>query len=95
LFIFQSNFTIIFFSYKLAPEHPFPFPTQDCYNATKYVLESGFEFGDTSRVVLAGDSAGGNIVAVMTQRLLAEKINLPKLQVLIYPWTQMVKNLKI
>jgi acetyl esterase/lipase len=55
------------------------------------VMESGDEFGDTNRVILAGDSAGGNVVAVMTQRLLAEKLKQPKLQVLIYPWLQMVK----
>ena len=54
-------------------------------------MESGDEFGDTDRVILAGDSAGGNVVAVMTQRLLAEKLKQPKLQVLIYPWLQMVK----
>jgi len=77
-------------SYKLAPQYPFPAPTTDCYAVTKYVMESGDEFGDTNRVILAGDSAGGNIVAVMTQRLLAEKLKQPKLQVLIYPWLQMV-----
>ncbi len=58
------------------------------------MLESGKEFGDTGRVILAGDSAGGNIVAVMAQRLLSENVNLPKLQVLIYPWMQMVIALK-
>lgn len=57
---------------------------------TKYVLESGAEFGNVNKVILAGDSAGGNIVAAMTQRLRSEKITQPKLQVLIYPWTQMV-----
>ena len=77
-------------SYKLAPEHPFPTPTDDCYNVTKYILESSNEFGDTNKVILAGDSAGGNAVAVMTQRLKAENMKMPLLQVLIYPWTQMV-----
>lgn len=63
---------------------------EECYTVTKYVLGSGNEFGDTNRVILAGDSAGGNVVAVMTQRLNFEKKKMPKLQVLIYPWTQMV-----
>jgi len=36
------------------------------------------------------DSAGGNAVAVVSQRLLAENLKQPKLQVLIYPWLQMV-----
>ena len=74
----------------MAPEYPYPAPTNDCYSVTKYVLESGDEFGDTDRVILAGDSAGGNIVAVMTQKLLAEHVKMPKIQVLVYPWLQMV-----
>ncbi len=74
----------------MAPENPYPAPTSDCYTVTKYVMESGNEFGDTNRVILAGDSAGGNAVAVVSQRLLAENLKQPKLQVLIYPWLQMV-----
>ena len=76
----------------MAPEHPYPTPINECYTLTKYVLESSHEFGDTDRVVLAGDSAGGNIVAVMTQKLLADGLKIPKLQVLVYPWTQMLNN---
>lgn len=53
-------------------------------------MQSKNEFGDSSRVILAGDSAGGNIVAVMTQKLMADRFKMPKLQVLVYPWIQMV-----
>lgn len=77
----------------MAPEHPFPTPTDDCYALTKYVLESGNEFGDTNKVIISGDSAGGNIACVVSQRLKAEGLKQPLMQVLIYPWTQMV-NLK-
>lgn len=68
----------------MAPEHPFPLPTTDCYVVTKYVFENALnEFkGDPDRIILAGDSAGGNVVAVLTQRFLREKRKLPKLQVL-------------
>ena len=76
----------------MAPEHPYPASINDCYSVTKYVLESSNEFGDSNRVILAGDSAGGNIVAVMTQKLMQEKINMPKLQILVYPWLQMFNN---
>jgi arylacetamide deacetylase len=79
----------------LAPENPFPKPTEECYILTKYVLESKNEFGNTNKVILAGDSAGGNCVAVMTQRLKVEKVKQPILQVLIYPWTQLVRLLYI
>ena len=74
----------------MAPENPFPKPTEECYILTKYVLESKNEFGNTNKVILAGDSAGGNCVAVMTQRLNEENVKQPILQILIYPWVQMV-----
>ena len=74
----------------MAPEHPFPTPTNDCYSVTKYIFDNPDEFSiDADRVVVAGDSAGGNIVAVLTQKLLQEGKKQPKLQVLIYPWMQM------
>jgi acetyl esterase/lipase len=49
------------FSYRLAPEHPFPAGLEDCYTVAKYVLEHGDSKIlriDRSRVALAGDSAG-------------------------------------
>jgi acetyl esterase/lipase len=75
----------------MGPEHPYPIPTDDCYAATKHILKYPADFrADPSRIVLAGDSAGGNAVAVMTQRLLTENHSfpLPKLQLLIYPLCQ-------
>ena len=84
------NRKFINLSYRKSPEYPYPVPTDDSYELAKHVLESGTVYGDTDRVILAGDSAGGNIVAVLTQRLNQEYIKKPKLQVLIYPWTQMV-----
>jgi acetyl esterase/lipase len=81
----------LFLSYRLAPEYPHPIPINDCYSATKYILQNPREFNaDPSRIVIAGDSAGGNATAVVTQRILAEKLPQPKLQVLIYPWLQMI-----
>lgn len=86
------NIVVISVDYKMAPENPFPIPTNECYTVTKYVLESGDEFGDSGKVMLIGDSAGGNAVAVMTQRLKAENVKQPLLQILIYPWVQMFNN---
>ena len=70
---------------------PYPGPVDDCYTVTKYVMTHASEFGgDANRIVLAGDSAGGNAVSVVTQRLLRDKLKMPKLQVLIYPWNQLI-----
>ena len=76
--------------YRLAPEYPFPIPVQDSYKATKYIFDHAEDFSiDADRIILSGDSAGGNTVAYITQRFTKEKRKQPKLQVLIYPWTQM------
>lgn len=77
----------------MAPEHPFPTPINECYAVTKSIFENSAAHGiDSNRIVLAGDSAGGNVVAVLTQRFLREKRQMPKLQVLVYPWLQMVNQ---
>jgi len=51
----------ISFSYRLAPEHPFPAGLEDCYTVAKYILEHKDSKKlriDPTRVALAGDSAG-------------------------------------
>jgi len=51
----------ISFSYRLAPEHPFPAGLEDCYTVAKYILEYNDSKKlriDPTRVALAGDSAG-------------------------------------
>jgi acetyl esterase/lipase len=60
---------------------------------TRYVIENAAQFNaDLDRLVLAGDSAGGNIVAVLTQRMRKENLTQARIQVLIYPWLQMVTS---
>jgi len=68
--------------YRLAPEHPFPVPVEDCVTAYRWVLESGI---DPSRVVLAGDSAGGNLVVAVALALKAEGTPLPAALVAVSP----------
>ncbi len=70
--------------YRVAPEHKFPAAVDDSYNAFKWILEHGSELGgDTSRIVLMGNSAGANLVAVIAQKAKKENIsNRIKLQVL-------------
>ncbi len=72
--------------YRLAPEHPFPKPLEDCYSATKWIAEHAGEFGgDKNQIIVGGESAGGNLAAAVS--LMARDKNSPKIaaQVLIYP----------
>jgi acetyl esterase len=74
--------------YRLAPEHPYPAPLDDCYAVTKYISEHAGEFNaDPEHLAVAGDSAGGNLAAAVT--LLARERGGPAIhfQLLIYPAT--------
>lgn len=71
--------------YRLAPEHVFPAALDDCLAVVRSVLDgdSGINI-DTSKVAVAGDSAGGNLAAVVSQELRGHEPAL-RHQVLIYP----------
>jgi acetyl esterase len=74
--------------YRLAPEHPFPAAVEDCFFATKFVFDHAQELKvDRSRLAVGGDSAGGNLAAVVA--LMARDQGGPPLayQLLIYPAT--------
>jgi epsilon-lactone hydrolase len=68
--------------YRLAPEHPFPAATADCFAAWNWMLTTGF---DPARVVFAGDSAGGNLALVTAMRARDEGLPLPAAIVLMSP----------
>lgn len=84
----QAGCVTVAIDYRLAPEHKFPAAVDDCYAAAVWVSEHAREFnGDAKRVAVGGDSAGGNLAAVVS--ILARDRGKPPLcfQLLIYPAT--------
>lgn len=77
---------VVSVDYRLAPAHPFPAAVEDCYAALVDVAGRAAEFGaDGSRLAVMGDSAGGNLAAVVS--LLSRDRSGPRIahQVLLYP----------
>jgi acetyl esterase/lipase len=77
------------FNYRLAPEHPYPAALEDAYKAWKYVLSLGYK---ADNIVIAGDSAGGNLALVLSLLLKKKKEPLSKCLVLFSPWTDMTSS---
>ncbi|MDQ4118804.1 MAG: alpha/beta hydrolase [Actinomycetota bacterium] len=78
--------TVVSVGYRKGPEHRFPAAPEDCYAATKWVADNAGELGiDAGKLAVAGDSAGGNLAAVVSQ--MAKERGGPAIvyQLLIYP----------
>jgi acetyl esterase len=79
---------VLFVDYRLAPEHKAPAAADDAYAAYLWACEHAAELGaDASRVAVGGDSAGGNLAAVVSQRARNDGAPPPVLQMLLYPIT--------
>lgn len=74
---------VVFPAYRLAPECPYPAPVEDCHAAVEWAYEHAGEFGaDASRLMVAGDSAGGSLANACV--LLDAGAHIKRL-VLVYP----------
>lgn len=82
----QARAAVISVDYRLAPEHPYPAPLNDCFTATTYIHQHAQQMGlDSDRIVVAGDSAGGNLAAAVALKARDESGPPLLAQVLIYP----------
>jgi len=81
----RSDALVVSVEYRLAPEHPFPTPHDDCWATTNWLAAHGAEWGgDPTRIAVCGDSAGANLAAGVAIRARDEGVRLA-LQALIYP----------
>jgi acetyl esterase/lipase len=89
----EAGVSVIAVDYRLAPEHKFPAAVDDAWAATRWIVAHADELGiDATRLAVGGDSAGGNLAAVVA--LLARDAGAPRiaLQILTYPVTDLVSE---
>lgn len=84
-----TGYDTLSFEYRLAPEHPYPAAAEDALAAWNFLMLQGYGARD---VVLAGDSAGGNLALVLCHRLRADGRRTPGALVLMSPWTDMTMS---
>jgi len=85
--ITESRFLVL--EYSRAPENQYPFALEQVFEAYKWLLGQGV---DPSKLVIAGDSAGGGLSAALLVALRDRGLPLPKCSVLMSPWTDLSPN---
>ncbi len=85
----STSMDVLCFDYRLAPEHPYPAAAEDAMRAWNYLMLLGYGARD---VIVAGDSAGGNMALSLTLKLKEEGRLLPRGLVLMSPWTDLTSG---
>lgn len=85
----STSMDVLCFDYRLAPENPYPAALEDAMKAWEYLMLMGYGARD---VIVAGDSAGGNLALALTLKLKEEGRFLPRGLVLMSPWTDLTSS---
>lgn len=84
-----TSMDVLTFDYRLAPEHPYPAATQDAMQVWNYLMLLGYGARD---IILAGDSAGGNLALSLVLKLKSQGRLMPRGLVLMSPWTDLTAS---
>ena len=82
----STGFTTYTFDYRLAPEHPYPQALEDALAVWDHLTTGRYQ---PDHVIVAGESAGGNLAICLSQKLAEEKRQVPFRLILFSPWTDM------
>ncbi|MFX1346651.1 MAG: alpha/beta hydrolase [Promethearchaeota archaeon] len=85
------NMRVLSVDYRLAPEHPFPAGLEDCTDVYKWLLSIGIK---PENIIIAGDSAGGNLTLASLLKLKDEGISLPAAAIVLSPGTDNTEESK-
>lgn len=85
----STSMDVLSFDYRLAPEHPYPAAIEDAMQVWNYLMLLGYGARD---IILAGDSAGGNLALSLTLKLKEEGRLLTRGLVLMSPWTDLTSS---
>ncbi len=82
----STSMDVLSFDYRLAPEHPYPAALEDALKVWDYLMYLGYGARD---IIVAGDSAGGNLALTLTLKLKEQGRLLPRGILLFSPWTDL------
>jgi acetyl esterase/lipase len=80
-----SRACVLYFDYRLAPEHPFPAAVKDAVKVYRWLTDRV----DTRRIAFMGDSSGGGLALATLYRLRDDGLDLPRAAVTVSPWTDL------